>query len=123
MPFGRFPKILYVSNKRKPPPPPPPLPALPQLRSARFYWLGVDLEVRSLCYWPTPQRGIQRIEKCIHRTYGRRPIGPPDVIRIVLISYNVVFLGVANRPPCHAFEGALNAISKRVKVDKHHTLE
>jgi hypothetical protein len=40
---------------------------------------------------------------------------PPDVIRIVFISYNVVFLGVANQPPCHALEGALNAISKRVK--------
>jgi hypothetical protein len=40
---------------------------------------------------------------------------PPDVMVIVLISYNVVFLGVANKPPCHAFEGALNAISMRVK--------
>jgi hypothetical protein len=30
--------------------------------SAGFDWLGVDLEVRSLCYWPIPQTGIQRIE-------------------------------------------------------------
>ncbi len=64
---------------------------------------------------PTPQIGIQRIEECIHITHGRRPIGPPDVIRIVFISYNVVFLGGANQPPCHVLEGALNAISKRVK--------
>ncbi len=33
-----------------------------------------------------------------------------------LISYNVFFLWVANQPPCHALEGALNAISMRVKV-------
>jgi hypothetical protein len=44
----------------------------------------------------------------------RRPIGTPDVKRIVLISYNVVFLGVANQTLCHALEGALNAISMRV---------
>jgi hypothetical protein len=26
-------------------------------------WLGVDLEVRSLCYKPTPQTGNQRTEE------------------------------------------------------------
>ncbi len=82
--------------------------------SAGFGLLGVDLEVKSLCFWPTPQTGILRIEECIYITHGRRLIGPPDVIRIVLISYNVVFLGVANQPPCLALQGALNAISKRV---------
>ncbi len=64
------------------------------------------------------QTGIQRIEECIHITDGRRPIGPRDVIRIVLISYNVFFLWVANQPPCHALEGALNAISMRVNGAK-----
>jgi hypothetical protein len=63
------------------------------------------------------QTGIQRIEECVHRKYGRRPIGPHDVIRIVLVSYNVVFLWVANQPPCHALEGALNAISMRVNAN------
>jgi hypothetical protein len=42
--------------------------------------------------------------ECVHRKDGSRPFGPPDVIRIVLISYNVVFLEVANQPPCHAFD-------------------
>jgi hypothetical protein len=87
--------------------------------SAGFDWLGVDLEVRSLCYWPIPQIGIKRIEECVHRNYGRRPIDPPDVIKIVLIYYKVVFLGVASQPPCHALEGALNAISIRVVIDIH----
>ncbi len=49
------------------------------------------------------------------KKYGRRPISPLDVIRIILISYNVVFLVAANEPPCHALEGALSAISMRVK--------
>jgi hypothetical protein len=71
--------------------------------------------VRSLCYWPTLQTGIQRIEECVHKKYDRRPIGPLDVIRIILISYNVVFFVAANEPPCHALEGALSAISMRVK--------
>ena len=100
---------LYHTRESRPHPPPS-----HSYCSAGFDWLGVDLEVRSLCYWPTPQIGIQRIEECIHITHGRRPIGPPDVIRIVFISYNVVFLGGANQPPCHVLEGALNAISKRV---------
>ncbi len=53
-------------------------------------WLGVKLEARSLCYWPTPQTGNQRIEEGQYRKYGRVPIGPPDIIRIVLISNNIV---------------------------------
>ena len=114
--FGRFPIISLCSTQEKAAPPTPPPPPSHCYCSAGFDWLGVDLEVRSLCYWPTPQIGIQRIEECIHITHGRRPIGPPDVIRIVFISYNVVFLGVANQPPCHALEGALNAISKRVNI-------
>ncbi len=64
----------------------------------------------------TPQTGIQRIEECVPRKYGWIPIGPPDVIRIILIYYYVVFLGAANQPPCHVLEGDLNAISMRVKV-------
>jgi hypothetical protein len=110
-----FQKFLCVSHRRKLPPRPHPPPSHSYC-SAGFDWLGVDLEVRSLCYWPTPQTGIQGIEDCIHITHGRRSIGPTDVIRIVFNSYNVVFLGVANQPPCHALEGALNNISKRVNV-------
>ncbi len=110
-----FQKFLSVSHKRKPPPHPHPPPSHSYC-SAGFDWLGVDLAVRSLCYWPTPQIGIQRIEEFIHITHGRRPICPPDVIRIVFISSNVVFLGGANQPPYHVLEGALNAISKRVNV-------
>jgi hypothetical protein len=114
--FGRFPNISLCSTQEKAAPPHPHPPPSHSYCSAGFDWLGVDLEVRSLCYWPTPQIGIQRIEECIHITHGRRPIGPPDVIRIVFISYNVVFLGGANQPPCHVLEGALNAISKRVNI-------
>jgi hypothetical protein len=51
----------------------------------------------------------------LKRKYGRIPIGSRDVIRIVLISYNVIVLGGANFPPYHALEGDLDAISKRVK--------
>ena len=116
--FGRFPKISLCITQEKAAPPRPHPPPSHSYYSAGFDWLGVDLEVRSLCYWPTPQIGIQRIEECIHITHGRRPIGPPDVIRIVFISYNVVFLGGANQPPCHVLEGALNAISMRVKCHK-----
>jgi hypothetical protein len=109
--FWQISKNFSVYHKRESCPHPPPSHSY---CSAGFDWLGVDLEVRSLCYWPIPQTGIQRIEECIHITHGRRPISPPDVIRIVFISHNVFFLGVANQPPCHALEGALNAISKRV---------
>ena len=113
--FWQISKNFSVYHTRESCPPSPCPPPSHSYCSAGFDWLGVDLEVRSLCYWPTPQIGIQRIEECIHITHGRRPIGPPDVIRIVFISYNVVFLGGANQPPCHVLEGALNAISKRVK--------
>jgi hypothetical protein len=118
--FGRFPKIyLCITQEKAAPPHPHPLPSH-SYYSAGFDWLGVDLEVRSLCYWPTPQIGIQRIEECVYRKYGRRPIGPHEVIRIVLFSYNFFFLWVANQPPCHALEGALNAISMRVKRNVAH---
>jgi hypothetical protein len=116
--FGRFPKISLCITQEKAAPPAltPHPPTATSYCSAGFDWLSVDLEVRCLCYWPTPQTGIQTIEECKHITHGRRPIGPHDVIRIVLISSKVVFLGVANQPPCHALEGALNAICKMVKV-------
>ncbi len=42
--------------------------------SAGFDWLDVHLEVRSLCYWPTPQTGNQRIEECLHKKYGISPL-------------------------------------------------
>ncbi len=68
-----FQKFLCVSHKIKHPPPPPPSHSY---CSAGFDSLGVDLEVWSLCYGPTSQTGIQRIDECIHRKYGRIPIGP-----------------------------------------------
>ncbi len=114
--FGRFPLISLCITQEKAPPPAPPPPSHCYCLTG-FDWLGVDLEVRSLCYWPTPQTGIQRTDQCLHRKYGRIPIGPHDVIRIVLISYNVVLLGGANYPPCYALEGALNTICKRVKAE------
>jgi hypothetical protein len=44
--------------------------------SLAFDWLGVDLEVRNLCYWPTPQTGNQQVEEYLHSIYGRFPISP-----------------------------------------------
>jgi hypothetical protein len=88
--FGRLKKIyLCIAQEKAPLPPPPPSHGY---CSAGFDWLGVDLEI-SICYWPTPQTKIQRIEECLHRKYGRILISPPDVIRIVLISNNVILLG------------------------------
>jgi hypothetical protein len=82
-----FQKFLGVSHSEKAAPPPS-----HSYCSAGFDWLGVDLEVMSLCYEPTPQIGNQRIEECLYSKYGRSPIGPPDVIRIILISYKVILL-------------------------------
>ncbi len=89
--FGRFSKISWCITQQE-----SSSPTLPQLLFSWIWlavdWLGVDLEVMSLCYEPTPQIGNQRIEECLYSKYGRSPIGPPDVIKIILISYNVVLL-------------------------------
>jgi hypothetical protein len=85
--FGNF-----TCVKQKEGTPPPFLtPALPQIGLVAHDWLGVDPEVRSICSWPTPQTGNQRIEDCLQTKYGRIPIGLFDILRLVLISCNIVF--------------------------------
>jgi hypothetical protein len=42
---------------------------------------------------------VGRVREIIFRIYGMIPIGPRDVIRIVLISYNVVLSGGLISPP------------------------
>jgi hypothetical protein len=60
-------------------------------------WLGVDLEVRSLCSWPICQTWNQRIEEGLLSKYCRISTGT-DVIRIILVSYNVILLRGLIRP-------------------------
>jgi hypothetical protein len=91
-----------VSQRENPLLPPPS--ALPQLLFRWSDWLGVDLEVRSLCYRPQPLIGNQRIEECLHSNFGRILISPLDVIRTILISYQVFLFFLAGgdalvRPP------------------------
>jgi hypothetical protein len=40
--------------------------------------LGVDLEVRSLFNWPTPQTGNQKTEEWLLSKYGRVPTDAPS---------------------------------------------
>jgi hypothetical protein len=83
--FGNF---LCVSHRKTSPSTPPPRPPITIVNLASD-WLGVDLEVRSLSYQPTPQTGYQRIKKWIHSTYGSLPIFPPDIVSIVFtVAYN-----------------------------------
>ncbi len=56
--------FLEYHTERKPVTPAPPLNRI--YCSAWFDWLGVDLEVKSLCHWPTPQTENQGIEECSH---------------------------------------------------------
>ncbi len=55
--FGRFSKIFLRITREKDPPTPSP----PELLSAGSDWLGVDLEVRSLCCCPHLRQEKRRI--------------------------------------------------------------
>ncbi len=95
-----------------------PLPPRPHLKLASD-WLGVGLEQKSFCHWPTCQTGktgTQRFEEYLHSKYGRLQIDPHYISRIVFNLHDVFFFlgGGANLKLCSEMSNIKCAVSERV---------